>query len=182
MKSKIILIAMLVGMSHSLMAQKLISKNAHINFFSHTAIEDIDANNNQVVSILDPVSGNVQFSLLIKSFEFEKKLMQEHFNENYMESDTYPKATFNGKIENVSAIDFNTDGEYNIQVSGDMTIHGVTKKINTPGTITIKSGVVSATAKFIVLPEDYNIAIPDLVKDRIAKEIKVSVDVTYNSN
>ena len=182
MKNKILLIAIIAGISHSVMAQKLISKNGHINFFSHTAIEDIDADNNQAVSIFDPVSGNLQFSLLIKSFEFQKKLMQEHFNENYMESDIYPKATFNGKIEDISAVNFNTDGEYPVQVSGDMTIHGVTKKINTPGTITVKSGGVTATSKFIVLPEDYNIAIPDLVKDRIAKEIEVSVDVTYNSN
>lgn len=182
MKIKLICISVLMVISQSIFSQKLISKTGHIWFYSHTPIEDIEAHNRQAVSITDPETGTVQFTMLIKSFEFQKKLMQEHFNENYMESDTYPKASFNGKIENISSIDFNKDGEYNVQVSGDLTIHGVTKKISTMGNITVKSGVTIATAKFIVLPEDYNIAIPDLVKDRIAKEIEVNVDITYNPN
>ena len=165
--------------AQALMAQKLIAKAGHIGFYSYTPVEDIEAHNRQVVSILDPSNGSLQFSLLIKSFEFEKKLMQEHFNENYMESDTYPKATFSGIISNFSTVDIGTDGSYDVDVTGDLTIHGVTKKINTKGTIHIKNKVVSATAKFIVAPSDYAISIPSLVEKNIAKEIEVNVNVTY---
>ncbi len=182
MKNKIIFISILLGLTQLITAQNLISKNGHIWFYSYTPVEDIEAHNRQAVSILDPKAGTLQFTMLIKSFEFQKKLMQEHFNENYMESDTYPKASFNGNIENISGINFANDGDYPAQVSGDLTIHGVTRKVNTAGTLSVTSGVVTAQAKFIILPEDYNIVIPDLVKDRIAKEIEVNVDVTYNAN
>ena len=162
--------------------QKLISKNGHIWFYSHTPVEDIEAHNRQAVSILDPETGTVQFSLLVKSFEFRKKLMQEHFNENYMESDKFPKASFKGNIDNLSDIDFSTNGNYAAQVSGKLTIHGVTKKVHTAGTLTVNSEKVTAKAMFIVSPEDYDIVIPDLVRDNIAREIEVHVDVTYNPN
>ena len=182
MKSRIIILSLLLGFTQILSAQKLISKNGHIWFYSHTPIEDIEAHNHQAVSILNPATGSIQFSLLIKSFEFKKKLMQEHFNENYMESDEYPKAAFTGIIDNLAAINFNKDGEYPAKVSGELTIHGVTRDVNIMGNIYVKSGVVNAVSSFMVSPGDYNISIPDLVRDHIAKEIEVSVDVTYNTN
>ncbi len=182
MKSRIIIISLLLGFTQILSAQKLISKNGHIWFYSHTPVEDIEAHNRQVVSILDPATGSIQFNLLVKSFEFEKKLMQEHFNENYMESDKFPKAMFKGTINNLSSINFTKDGEYPAKVSGELTIHGVTRNVNIMGTFHVKSGVVTAVSSFIVLPEDYNISIPDLVRENVAKEIEVSVDVTYNAN
>jgi polyisoprenoid-binding protein YceI len=182
MKRIAVFILFIVGLTQVLTAQKLISKNGHIWFYSHTPIEDIEAHNRLSVSILDPTAGTIQFSLLVKSFEFQQKLMQEHFNENYMESDTYPKASFSGKIDNLSQIRFDTDGSYPIQVTGDLTIHGVTHTITNSGTLNIKSGIVSVNAKFLVASRDYNIAIPDLVKEHIAKEIEVNVDVTYSKN
>ncbi|MBN2350133.1 MAG: YceI family protein [Bacteroidales bacterium] len=183
MKNKnILFLFIFLGFAMNISAQKLISKNGHIRFYSHTPVEDIEANNFQVVSILDPETGSVQFTLLIKSFEFQKKLMQEHFNENYMESDEYPKASFTGQINNLSEINFEKDGNYSAKVSGDLTIHGVTKKINTPGTIIVSKDKVTATAVLIVLPEDYNITIPDVVKEKIAKEVEVTIDVSYNKN
>ena len=163
-------------------AQKLIAKTGYIWFYSHTAVEDIEAHNRQVVSILDPSTASLQFNLLIKAFEFEKKLMQEHFNENYMESDVYPKASFTGKITNADKIDFKKDGTYPAEVSGDLTIHGVTKQVTTQGTIVVSSGSITAKAKFIVSPKDYNIVIPDIVQENIAKSVDVNVDVTYTSN
>lgn len=163
-------------------AQNFVARNGHIWFYSHTPVEDIEAHNRQAVSIINPENGNIQFNLLVKLFEFEKKLMQEHFNENYMESDKYPKASFNGKIANLSEVDFKKDGTYNARVTGDLTIHNVTKKVDTKGTIKVKSGVPSAEAKFIVRPEDYDITIPAVVRENIAKEIEVNVDVTYASN
>ena len=182
MKNKIFLFAIFLGLFSVTNAQKLISKNGHIWFYSHTPVEDIEAHNRQVVSILDPATGNIQYSLLIKSFEFNKKLMEEHFNENYMESDEFPKASFKGKIDNLPDIDFSKDGEYRAQVSGELTIHGVTKNINSSGTIIVESGVPTTKSRFIVSPADYNISIPDLVKDHIAREIEVDVDVTYSPN
>ncbi len=163
-------------------SQKYISKNGHIWFFSHTPVEDIEAHNNQVVSILDAATGNLQFSLLIKSFEFKKALMQEHFNENYMESDKLPKAGFTGKITNLQALDFTKDGTYPAEVSGDLTIHGVTRSISTSGIITVNGKSLTASAKFIVSPKEYAIEIPSIVEDNIAKEIEVNIYVPYSTN
>lgn len=163
-------------------AQKLVSKNSHIWFYSHTPMEDIEAHNRQAVSVLDPVTGELGFNLLVKSFEFKIALMQEHFNENYMESDKYPKASFKGKITNNAAVDYKKDGTYPAEVAGDLTIHNVTKSITTKGTIEVKGAAVTARAEFIVKPSDYGIAIPAVVENKIAKEVKVTVDGTYASN
>jgi len=118
----------------------------------------------------------------VKSFEFKIALMQEHFNENYMESDKYPKASFKGKITNNSAVDYKKDGVYTAEVTGDLTIHNVTKSMTTRGTIEVKGAAVAARAEFIVKPSDFGIAIPAVVENKIAKEVKVTVDGTYTSN
>jgi len=163
-------------------AQKLISRNGHIWFYSHTPLEDIEAHNRQVVSILDISTGDIAFNLLIKSFEFKKALMQEHFNESYMESDKYPKSAFKGKIINLDKINFTKDGTYPAEVTGDLTIHNVTKPVTSKGTIEVKGATVTARAKFISAPHEYNIDIPKVVENNIAKEVEVNVDVTYSSN
>ena len=106
--------------------------------------------------------------------------MQEHFNENYMESDEFPKASFNGKIVNLNDIDFEKDGPYNANVTGDLTIHGVTKNISTEANLTVKNKKVSAKSEFVVMPKDYGIEIPNVVEEKIAKEIKVTVEIEYN--
>lgn len=163
-------------------AQKLVSKNGHIWFTASTPLENIDAHNRQVVSILDPATGTLAFNLLIKSFEFKVALMQEHFNENYMESDKYPKSAFSGKISNNADINYKKDGTYPAEVSGDITIHNVTKPVSSKGTLEVKGGSVTARAVFILKPADYNITIPAVVENKIAKEVEVSVDVTYTGN
>ncbi len=179
MKTRLFILTLLF-ISHFTLAQRYISKNGHIWFYSHTPVEDIEAHNRQVVSILDASTGSVQFSLLIKSFEFKIALMQEHFNENYMESDKLPKAGFKGLVKNIEKIDFNKDGDYPVEVNGDLLIHGVTKPVTTKGTITVAGSAITAKAKFIVAPKDYDIKIPSVVENNIAKEIEVNVDVTYN--
>lgn len=179
MKTVVLFVTVLL-MNTGLYAQKLISKNGHIWFYSHTAVEDIEAHNHQSVSILNTETGDLQFSLLVKSFEFEKKLMQEHFNENYMESDEFPKASFKGKIVNLNNVDFEKDGTYKANVTGDLTIHGVTKNVSAEATITVKDKKVSAQSKFVVTPKDYSIEIPSVVEEKIAKEIEVTVEVDYN--
>jgi polyisoprenoid-binding protein YceI len=97
-----------------------------------------------------------------------------------MESDKLPKSTFTGKINNLTSIDFKKDGSYPAEVSGDLTMHGVTKPLSIKGTINVKEGKVSAESKFSIDPKDYNVVIPDLVKDKIAKEIEITVNVAYN--
>jgi polyisoprenoid-binding protein YceI len=158
-------------------AQKFMTKNGYIGFYSHTPIEDIKGDNNQVASILDASTGEIVFQVLMKSFKFEKALMEEHFNENYVESEKFPKSTFKGKIVNLSDINFSKPGVYKVTVTGDLSIHGVTKNISEPGEIEIAVNGVNATSKFTVIPEHYNIEIPSVVREKIAKEMTVTVDV-----
>jgi hypothetical protein len=158
---------------------KYFTRNGYIKFYSHAPLEDIEAHNRQVTSFLDTETGEFAFSVLMKSFQFEKALMQEHFNENYVESDKYPKSTFKGKIVNPEEVDLTKDGVYNVKVDGDLTIHGVTNKVSHDGTIEVKSGKITAKSKFPVAVADYNISIPAVVRDNIAKEVEVTVDMTY---
>jgi len=181
MKVKIIMIALMV-MFQLTQAQKLISKNGHVWFYSQTPMENIEGHNHQVVSILDPSTGDMQFSLLVKAFEFKVALMQEHFNENYMESDKFPKASFKGKITNPDKINFKKDGVYQAEVLGDLTIHNVTRPVTARGSIEVRGTSVIARSKFVVTPHDYAIVIPSLVEEKIAKEIEVNVEATYTAN
>jgi len=141
-------------------------------------MEKIEAINSQVNSALDISTGDFVFKVLIKSFEFEKALMQEHFNENYMESGKYPNATFSGKISNIKDINFTRDGSYTATVDGNLTIHGITKKIVEKGTIEVKGGKIISKAMFNIKPKDYNISIPGAVVAKIAESIQVNVDAT----
>ena len=179
---KILFIILSFGLFQITYAQKYISKTGHIWIYSYTPVEVIEAHNRQVVSILDATTGDLQFTLLVKSFEFKIALMQEHFNENYMESDKIPKSSFKGKISNLDKIDFKKEGIYPAEVSGDLTIHGVTKPVSATGTIEVKGQTLTAKAKFTVSPKDYAIVIPSLVEEKIAKTIDVNVDVPYTIN
>ena len=121
----------------------------------------------------------MEFAVLIKAFQFEKALMQEHFNENYMESDKYPKAIFKGAIVDASTVDFSKDGDYPVKVKGKLTIHGVTNEVETDGTIDVKDGKISASSNFEIAVADYKIKIPSVVKDNIAKTVQIVVDMNY---
>ncbi len=156
------------------------SNTGNIDFYSHTVAEDISAVNHKVKTAFDSESGKIQYSVLIKDFEFEKALMQEHFNENYLESDKYPKSTFNGMIDQVESINFQKDGTYKSTVTGNLTIKDVTKKVSTEGTFVVSGGKVQLKGSFIVNPEEYNIEIPKLVSKNISRDIKISVDVMYS--
>ena len=160
-------------------AQKYITKNGYIGFYSHTSMEDIKGDNNQVVGALDISTGELVFQALIKSFHFDRALMEEHFNENYMESDKIPKSVFKGKIINLSAVDFSKSGTYDITVEGDLTIHDVTNKISTKGTIEVVSGGINANSKFKIVPEDYKVTIPGVVRDKVDKTVEVTVTMKY---
>lgn len=155
---------------------KFYTKNAKINFYSVTPLEDIQAQNKAAVCVLDTKTGSLQFSTLIKGFEFENEEMQDHFNEHYLESDKFPKSEFKGQITNNASVNYKKAGTYPVQVKGALTIHGVTKDVQTNGTVKVDGTGMTTTATFNVAVADYGIKIPSLVKDKIAKTVKVTVD------
>jgi YceI-like domain len=163
----------------SVNAQKYMTKNGYIGFFSHTPLEDIKGDNNQVAGILDISTGEMVFQALNRSFHFDKALLEEHFNENYMESDKFPKSSFRGKITNLSSVDFSKNGTYNVTVDGDLTIHDVTNKVSVKGTVEIITRGINACSKFDIVPEDYKIIIPGVVRDKISKAMEVTVTMKY---
>ena len=176
---RIFLIALLLSSIIAVNAQKYMTKNGFIGFYSHTAMEDIKGDNNQVVGLLDISTGEMVFQALIKSFHFDRALMEEHFNENYMESDKFPKSVFKGKITNLASIDFSKPGTYDAIVEGDLTIRDATNKITTKGTIEVTSGGINTNAKFNIVPEDYKINIPGVVREKINKNLEVTVAMKY---
>ena len=160
-------------------AQKFMTKNGYIGFYGHTPAEDIKADNNQVASVIDISTGDLVFQVLIKSFHFDRALMEEHFNENYMESDKFPKASFKGKIINISSVNFSKNGIYDVNVEGDLTMRDATNKISIKGTIEVVTGGINANSKFNISPEDYKINIPGVVREKIAKSLEVTVTIKY---
>lgn len=179
MKKACLMLALLPLLSVSLQAQKYFTRDGHVSFFSDTPMEKIEAHNHKASSVLDVATSRIEFAVLIQAFQFEKALMQEHFNENYMESDKYPKATFKGQIVDPSAVNFSRSGSYNVQVKGQLTIHGVTKEVTAPAVIKVQGGQVSATSTFNVAVADYNISVPALVRDNIARNVRIDVAVSY---
>lgn len=155
------------------------ARAGEVSFHSSTPIENIDAVNRKATSVFDAATGDVQFAVLIKGFEFEKALMQEHFNENYMESNTYPKSNFTGKMTGVTAEQMTKPGKYDITVTGNLTMHGVTAPVTSKGTITVEGTTATAVSEFMVKPEDYKIAIPGVVRGKIAEQITIQVRIPY---
>jgi hypothetical protein len=177
---KLILLFALAAAGHIGLAQKIYTKIGKISFFSKTKAEDINAENNQVMSVINIPTGDVQFSLLVKGFHFRKALMEEHFNENYIESNKFPNAKFKGKIENLTKVNFAKDGNYTVSVKGDLELHGVTKNIISPATVLVKGGKISGNCSFKIKPEDYNISIPGAARNSIEEFIKVTIDCNYD--
>ncbi len=163
-------------------AQKYMTKTGHIRFFSSTPMEDIEAHNRQVNAALDAQSGDLVFKALMKSFQFEKALMQEHFNENYVESDKYPNATFKGKVTNLDKVNLTKNGKYEVTIEGDLTIKDATRKISEKGTLEVNGDKVRGQSTFYVQVADYNIKIPNTVANNIAKSIRVDVDVNLEKS
>jgi hypothetical protein len=179
MNMKNLVIIALMCFAQVITAQKYFSKTGKITFYSDAAGEKIQATNTSASTVLDASTGSIEWAVLIQGFQFEKALMKDHFNENYMESATYPKAKFKGKIDNPSAVLFSKDGIYNVNVTGQLEMHGVTKTVSVPATFTVKGGLVSAKAEFNVLLQDYNIDIPKVVEDNIATKVKLDIFAEY---
>ena len=151
--------------------ERFLTKKGMISFFSETPIENIEAQNNQVLSIVDASSGKMAIAILMKSFMFKKALMQEHFNENYVESDKYPKATFKGDIIGFDNI---TTSEITLAIKGNLTIHGKTKEITIEAVTKKTDEVIQMTGNFFINLSDFDVKIPSVVQNNISEKIKVS--------
>lgn len=170
-------IALFIFISNGIFAQKYITKNGTIKFSSDAKLEKIEAVNKQVNCAFDLSNNNLVFKVLIKSFEFEKALMQEHFNENYMESDKFPLATFSGKLSGFDKSKINSNGTQKVTVEGNLTIHGILKNVKEIGTFEVKNEKIIARSKIKVQLKDYNIKIPSAVFNKIAEEIVVDIEM-----
>lgn len=156
--------------------ERYLTKNGEITFFSKSPLENIEAKNSQVLSIVDASKKQMAISILMKSFMFEKALMQEHFNENYVESDKYPKATFRGEILDFDAI---SSTETTVKVKGKLTIHGKTKDMVIEAQTVKKDEVITMTGDFFINLSDFGVEIPAVVKKNIAEKIKVSFNFNH---
>jgi polyisoprenoid-binding protein YceI len=156
-------------------SQRYFTRTGFVNFFSEAPLENIEAQNNQATCIVDIESGEVVSRVLMNAFQFEKALMQEHFNENYVESDKYPQASFKAQIKNLETLDFESKSKQEVILEGELTIKDVTKKVTIAGEFYIDEDIFYVSSSFIIEPADYNINIPRAVRNNIAKEIEVSL-------
>jgi len=169
---------LVVGYCNLHAQDRFYTKSGQISFFSKAPLESIEAGNKNVTCVLDTKTGQLQFVVLMKGFEFKKALMQEHFNESYVESSKFPKSEFKGQVLNNSDINYKQDGTYKANVKGKLSIHGETKEIESTATITIKDGKISAASGFNILLSDYKIEIPALVKDKVSNSVSITVNCT----
>src|SRR3954466_1175431 len=175
MKNALLLIGLVISVCVN--AQDYITRNGNISFYSHTPLEDINAENNEVASTLNSTTGAFEFKAAVKSFHFRKTAMEQHFgDEDYMDAEKYPKASFSGKISDLSSVNFGKDGTYKVSVQGNLTIRDVTKPINADGTITVKNGAVTAQSNFNVNRKDYHVIGEAFVQKKIEDEIHISVN------
>lgn len=173
MRKIVLLLSLLVVFATN--AQKFKATESRIQFFSEAPLEDIEAINEKASTVLDMTSGNIVFSIPMNQFVFEKSLMQEHYNENYLETEKYPKALFLGTLDTKEL----KEGENTVTVSGEMDLHGVKREISVTGTIVKNGDRLKADATFIIALADYNIKIPKAVFYNIAEEIEITVSFTY---
>jgi hypothetical protein len=182
----ILILGMLIALTmHSLSAQKKYeTRTGKVIFESHTAVEQFYAENNQVASILkvNGTTKTVAFNVMMRSFKFQKALMEEHFNEKYVHSEKFPSAKFAGEI--VDDIDLSKPAVYkNVNIKGTIILHGITRPINIIATLEVKSdSEIKGSSSFRINPKDFEVEIPSLIDEKVAKEILVSVDVLYKSS
>ena len=165
-----------IGMALHTSAQKYVLEKSLVIFYSEAAIENITAKNSKTSSVLNTETSEVAFSVPIREFQFAKKLMQEHYNEKYMESEKFPKSTFAGKIAGFNSA---AKGVQQVKANGKLTIHGVTTTLEIPGTAEVQGDRIVLKSKFMVKLADYNIKIPQLMWQNIAEQVEVTVDFTY---
>jgi polyisoprenoid-binding protein YceI len=172
MKKTLLILIGLMAFTFTVNAQVYKGKKTKVDFFSATAMEDISATDTLATTLLNTKDGQVIANIVIKGFVFPNALMQEHFNENYMESDKFPKASFVGNIQ--EKIDYTKDGTHNITMKGKLTVHGVEKERTLAGTLMIKGGMITVDVKFDIKLADHNIKVPEAVGQKIAETIAVT--------
>jgi hypothetical protein len=148
-----------------------------VSFYSYAPLEDIKAESRQVNGMINTQTGEVAFIIPMRSFHFAKALMEEHFNEKYIESDKYPQATFKGKI--VEPIDMSKKGKQQLSVSGIMTIHGQEKNIQEKGELEVNNDKLTLTTEFYLAIKNYNITVPTLLIKNIADTVQVKLKADY---
>lgn len=174
----ILLILIIIPVRSRSQSNILVSRTAQVSFFSSAPLEDIQAISTLGASAINISTGDIIFKVRINTFQFEKKLMQEHFNENYMESEKYPNSVFRGKISNVKKL--SEDGKYILMVSGSLDIHGVSKKYESPVEFSVNRENISSKASFHIKLSDHQIKIPSVVWKKIAETVKVDISVEYS--
>lgn len=179
-KNYILLILISLAFAFNTNAQdKYITKTGHVWFYSKTDVKEIEAHNKQVTSIIDIKTGEVIVSAFLRDFKFDNQLVEEHFNENYIHSHEYPKVKFKGSIANISSFDLTKDGTYECEIVGTIEMHGKVKNHKEKGTAIVKDGKIYADSKFFITAADFAIIIPEIVIDKIAKEIAINVEFVY---
>lgn len=157
-------------------SQEYITRQGQVTFFSYTTVENIEASNNQVLSIIDIANGDIAVSMLMRTFSFKKALMQEHFNESYIESDLYPKATFEGKLTNFDAA---SEAIQTRMIRGNFTLRGISKTLAIKVQITKTAGGYIISGETEIKIDDFKINVPPILEPNIAKNIKVSFNFQY---
>lgn len=155
------------------------SKSAVISFFAGTAVEDIDATNEKALSFFNTETGEVVISIPNKDFHFRRSLMEEHFNENYMETGKFPKSEFKGKINNIKSFNFTEAGPFQVSVTGQLNIHGVSKERTIDVTVRKEGNRLIAETKFKVQLEDHKIDRPKILWEKIAESVEVNANLAY---
>ncbi len=172
---RIILTIVILFLTVEVNGQRFVERSGQATFFSEAPLENISATNDQVLAVTDQTTGEVAVTMLMKGFQFRKALMQEHFNESYVESDKFPKATFTGTLLDYSPEKLAKRGT--IKVSGDLTIHGITRNLETEVTIIPTNSGFRAEATFEVIVADFEIEIPDVVSENIARVVEVTINL-----
>jgi hypothetical protein len=173
---KLMLLSICLLAASVVSGQKMMTRAGEIKFeASMPALEEIAATNSSASCVLDKSTGDFASLALLKAFKFKVPLMEEHFNENYVESTKYPKSTFKGKILNFDASKLSS-AKTSYDLEGELTMHGVTKKIKTKINLALNSGKINATSNFLIKPKDYNIEIPSVVKSKIAEDVKIALN------
>jgi len=152
------------------------TRSGTISFYSSAILEDIEAINDQVTCVLDLETGEVAFRVPIRGFTFKNALMQEHFNENYLESEKYPYASFKGNIDAWDSINLSNEPQ-KVTLTGMMNIHGVSREVKDTGMISKIDAQIRGNAKFKIIVADYEIKIPKIVRNNIAKSVDITVSL-----
>lgn len=176
MKKRLLVLIAFLALAAPAFTQKFFTRDGKVKFYSDASLEKIEATNKSATAVIDAATGKMEWKVLIKGFLFEKALMQEHFNENYMESTKYPNASFKGEITNLSEVNLAKDGNYTAKVKGKMTIHGVEKDVETTGTVKVSGTSITIHSDFVAKCSDYNIKIESGKVNNISNDIKVTID------